>query len=180
MAARQTSAESSVPVGARAGHVLLQFVGFRLDGTDYALPILSIREIILMRPITRVPQVPDYVDGLINLRGLVIPVVSLRRRFGLPPREHDEETRTIVATIGEKLVGCVVDSVTQVTRIASEQIQPTPPAITSVVRRFVSGLAQLDDRLLVLLDLERLFEGDDLEVHEPNRAGLEDRITRVS
>src|SRR3954463_8122814 len=96
-----------------------QFVGFRLAGEDYAIGITRIQEIILMKPITRLPGVPDSIEGLINLRGNVIPVVNLRKRFGLPPRDFDDETRTVVVNTHDKTVGCVVDEVTQVMRVSS-------------------------------------------------------------
>jgi purine-binding chemotaxis protein CheW len=140
-----------------------QFVGFRLDGTDYAISILRIREIILMRPITRLPQVPAYVEGLINLRGTVIPIVSLRRRFGLPAREIDEDTRTIVVTIGEKTVGCIVDEVTKVLRIEADALRPPPISLAAGARKHIAGLARHDDRLLILLDLDALLDADELD-----------------
>ena len=110
----------------RAENPVIQLVGFRLDNEDYAIAITKIQEIILMKPITRIPQVPDFIEGLINLRGSVIPIVNLRKRFGLPPRELDDETRTIVVNVHDKTVGCIVDAVTQVMRINRDQIQPPP------------------------------------------------------
>jgi purine-binding chemotaxis protein CheW len=140
-----------------------QFVGFRLDGEDYAIAITRIREIILMKPITRLPQVPESIEGLINLRGTVIPIINLRKRFGLPARPIDDETRTIVVTVHEKTVGCIVDEVTQVMRIAADQIQPVPVSMAAVARRFISGLARLEDRLLIILDTDKLFAPEELD-----------------
>lgn len=140
-----------------------QFVGFRLDGEDYAIAITKIREIILMKPITRLPQVPDSIEGLINLRGTVIPIVNLRKKFALSARPLDDETRTIVVTVHDKTVGCIVDEVTQVMRIAADQIQAIPVSMAAAARRFVSGLARLDDRLIILLDTDRLFTPDELD-----------------
>jgi purine-binding chemotaxis protein CheW len=137
---------------------IIQLVGFRLDNEDYAIAITKIQEIILMKPITRIPQVPDFIEGLINLRGSVIPIINLRKRFGLAPREVDDETRTIVVNIHDKTVGCIVDAVTQVMRINRDQIQPPPLSVLSVAHQYISGLARLDDRLLIILDIERLFD----------------------
>jgi purine-binding chemotaxis protein CheW len=92
----------------RADNPVIQLVGFRLDNEDYAIAITKIQEIILIKPITRIPQVPDFIEGLINLRGSVIPIVNLRKRFGLLPRELDDETRIIVVNVHDKTVGCVV------------------------------------------------------------------------
>ena len=133
-------------------------MGFRLDNEDYAIAITKIQEIIVMKPITRIPQVPDFIEGLINLRGSVIPIVNLRKRFGLPSREVDDETRTIVVNIQDKTVGCIVDAVTEVRRINRDQIQPPPLSVLAISHQYIAGLARLDDRLLIILDIERLFE----------------------
>jgi purine-binding chemotaxis protein CheW len=148
------------PEGAsrRNDNPIIQLVGFRLDNEHYAIAITKIQEIILMKPITRIPQVPDFLEGLINLRGSVIPIVNLRKRFGLPPREVDDETRTIVVNIHDKTVGCIVDAVTQVMRINRDQIQPPPLSVLAVSHQYIAGLARLEDRLLIILDIERLFD----------------------
>jgi purine-binding chemotaxis protein CheW len=155
--------QQSVPTSKadRAEGPVLQFVGFRLGDEDYAIAITKIQEIILMKPITRLPQTPDYIEGLINLRGSVIPVVSLRKRFGMPARDLDEETRTIVVNVQDKTVGCIVDAVTRVMRINRDQIQPSPLGSAGVACQYVSGLARVDDRLLIILDVERLFQFDE-------------------
>ena len=142
----------------RGDNPVIQLVGFRLDNEDYAIAITKIQEIILMKPITRIPQVPDFIEGLINLRGSVIPIVNLRKRFGLPSREVDDETRTIVVNIQDKTVGCIVDAVTQVMRINRDQIQPPPLSVLAVAHQYISGLARLDERLLIILEIERLFD----------------------
>jgi purine-binding chemotaxis protein CheW len=146
----------------RAQNPIIQLVGFRLDNEDYAIAITKIQEIILMKPITRIPQVPDFIEGLINLRGSVIPIVNLRKRFGLPPREIDDETRTIVVNVHEKTVGCVVDAVTQVMRINRDQIQPPPLGVMAVIHQYLAGLAKLDDRLMIILDIDKLFQAEEL------------------
>lgn len=142
----------------RSDTLIAQLVGFRLDNEDYAIAITKIQEIILMKPITRIPQVPDFIEGLINLRGSVIPIVNLRKRFGLPPRDLDDETRTIVVNIQDKTVGCIVDAVTQVMRINRDQIQPAPLSVLAISHQYIAGLARLDDRLLIILDIDRLFD----------------------
>jgi purine-binding chemotaxis protein CheW len=151
-------AQPGADVSRRADNPVVQLVGFRLDNEDYAIAITKIQEIILMKPITRIPQVPDFIEGLINLRGSVIPIVNLRKRFGLAARDVDGETRTIVVNIHDKTVGCIVDAVTQVMRINRDQIQPPPLSVLSVSHQYVAGLARLEDRLLIILDIERLFD----------------------
>jgi len=146
----------------RAENTVIQLVGFRLDNEDYAIAITKIQEIILIKPITRIPQVPDFIEGLINLRGSVIPIVNLRKRFGLLPRELDDETRIIVVNVHDKTVGCIVDAVTQVMRINRDQIQPPPLGVLAVNHQYLAGLAKLDDRLMIILDIEKLFEAEEL------------------
>jgi purine-binding chemotaxis protein CheW len=142
----------------RGDNLVTQFVGFRLDNEDYAIAITKIQEIILMKPITRIPEVPAFIEGLINLRGSVIPIVNLRKRFGLAPRGVDDETRTIVVNIHDKTVGCIVDAVTQVMRINRDQIQPPPLSVLAISHQYIAGLARLEDRLLIVLDIDRLFD----------------------
>lgn len=141
-----------------------QFVGFRLDGEDYAIAITKIQEIIVMKPITRIPQVPGFIEGLINLRGSVIPVVNLRTLFGLTHRDLDDETRTIIVNVGDRTIGYIVDEVTQVMKIAADQIQPAPVSITAVSKQHIAGLAQIEDRLLVILEIERLLKPEELDI----------------
>src|SRR6516165_4846013 len=151
-------AQPGAEASRRADNPVVQLVGFRLDNEDYAIAITKIQEIILMKPITRIPEVPDFIEGLINLRGSVIPIVNLRKRFGLAAREVDDETRTIVVNVHDKTVGCIVDAVTQVMRINRDQIQPPPLSVLAVAHQYVAGLARLGDRLLIVLDIERLFD----------------------
>jgi len=141
-----------------------QFVGFRIGEEHYAIAITKIQEIILMKPITRLPQVPESIEGLINLRGNVIPVVNMRKRFGLPSKDFDDETRTVVVNTHDKTVGCVVDEVTQVMRVSSDQIQAVPISVSGASRRFISGVARLEDQLLIVLDIDRLFDPSELEI----------------
>jgi purine-binding chemotaxis protein CheW len=153
--------------GVRVDSKTLQFVGFRLDREEYAIPITTIQEIIVMKPITRIPQVPASIEGLINLRGSVLPIINLRRLFGLPPREFDDETRTVIVNVDGRTLGYVVDEVTQVMRIAADQIQPAPVAVAAVARRHIAGLARLDDRLLIILDVDKLLAPEELEAVPP-------------
>lgn len=148
----------------REDQSIRQLVGFRLDDADYAIAITKIREIILMKPITRLPQVPPSIEGLINLRGTVIPIINLRKRFGLTSRPFDDETRTIVVTVHDKTIGCIVDEVTQVIRVSADQIQPVPLAMTAVAKRYIAGLARLDERLVIILDIDKLLGSDEIEL----------------
>jgi purine-binding chemotaxis protein CheW len=143
----------------------MQLVSFNLDDEEYGVEVLKVREIIRMPNITRVPNTPPYVEGVINLRGKVIPVISLRKRFSLNAAEADGRTRIMVMDLTSELTGFIVDSVAEVIRISSGEIQPAPPVITgNIDQEYLSGVVNREDRLLVLLDLERLFTNDERQL----------------
>ena len=149
---------------------ILQLVTFHVGDEEFGVEILAVREINRMMEITRVPHAPPFVEGVINLRGQVIPVVDLRRRFGMPPREHDRNTRIVVVELGDKVVGFVVDSVSEVLRVPASLVEPPPPIVGGVEREYLEGVVKLEDRLLILLNLQRLLgedEAKELETFEP-------------
>jgi len=128
----------------------------------YGIEITRIREIILIPEITRIPQAPHYVRGLINLRSTVIPVVDLRTRFELPEGDTTDESRIMVLHVGKKTVGIVVDGVDEVLRISQDQIDPPPPTVAGLEQEYLTGLVKLEDRLLILLDVDKVLAEQDL------------------
>ncbi|NBT12956.1 MAG: chemotaxis protein CheW [Planctomycetia bacterium] len=154
----------------RTAEPAAQFVGFDLDGQQYLLRIERIQEIITPGPLTRLPEVPAYVLGVSNLRGAIIPVVDLRRLFGLAPRDVDADTRTIVAVVGDRTVGCMVDAVSHVIRLPADRVSSATEAMPESGPRFVAGFARVGEGLAIVLDVDELLAPDKLEaVH---RAGL--------
>jgi purine-binding chemotaxis protein CheW len=157
---------SNLPVAktevGRTAHEIIQLVSFELGGEEYGVDVLVVREIIRMPGITKMPNTSDYVDGIINLRGTVVPIVSLRRRFGLDERENDRQSRILVVEAGGSLTGFVVDAVAEVIRISSSDIQP-PPAITlgNMAQECLTGVLNRAERLLIVLDLNRLFSDEE-------------------
>jgi len=147
--------------GVRKDEELLQLVTFSIGEEEFGVEILKVQEIIRMLEITRVPKAPDFVEGVINLRGKVIPVIDLRLRFGLQAKGHDKKTRIIVIEINHMIVGFVVDSVSEVLRIPSGTIEPPPPVISGLDSEYISGVGKLDDRLLIMLDLNRLLSREE-------------------
>jgi purine-binding chemotaxis protein CheW len=135
----------------------IQLVSFRLAQEEYGIEITRVREIILMGAITRVPQTPAYVKGLINLRSTVIPVIDLRIRFGLPESEATDESRIMVVNVGGKTIGIVVDAVSEVLRVSTEQIAPPPPTVVSLGTEYLTGLVKLEKQLLILLDIDKVL-----------------------
>lgn len=141
-----------------------QLVVFSLGDESFGVDIESVREIIRWQPVTHVPDTPEAVLGVLNLRGRVIPVVDLRHRFGMTATEATSETRILVVDIGTD-VGALVDSVTEVQRIPSEAVGGLSPVVASANSDYIEGIAQMDERLLILLDMDRaLSEGSSVEV----------------
>ncbi len=149
---------------------ILQLVTFNVGEEEFGVEILAVREINRMMEITRVPHAPPFVEGVINLRGRVIPVVDLRKRFGLGAIERDKNTRIVVVELGDKVVGFLVDSVSEVLRVPEDLVEPPPPIVGGIDREYLDGVVKLEDRLLILLDLKKLLgsdEQEELEGFEP-------------
>ena len=142
----------------------VQLVGFRLGSEEYGVEITKVREIMLIGQITQVPETPGYIKGLINLRSTVIPVIDLRIRFGLVVGEFTAESRTIVLNVAGRMIGVIVDAVTEVLRISPDQIASPPPTVASLQREYLTGLVKLDDRLLILLDIDKILVQEDAEM----------------
>ncbi|MCL4428332.1 MAG: chemotaxis protein CheW [Deltaproteobacteria bacterium] len=136
---------------------IVQLVTFKLGNEEFALDILKVQEINRMVEITKVPKAPDFVEGVINLRGRVIPIVDIRKKFHLNIKEATKETRIIVVNIMNKTIGLIVDSVSEVLRINSSTIQPPPPLIAGLDSDYIKGVGKLDERLIILLDIDKIF-----------------------
>ena len=134
-----------------------QLVVFDLSAEAYGVDIGSVREIISMQDIIKVPETPAFVEGIIDLRGKVIPVVDLRKKFGLPEVERDKDNRIVVVDIAGQDIGVVVDAVNEVLRVPSNSVEPPSSIITTVDSEYLLGIAKLEDCLIILLDLERLL-----------------------
>jgi len=154
---------------------ILQLVTFTLAGEEYAVDILKVQEINRMKEITRVPNAPYYVEGVINLRGKVIPVVSLRKMFGLPEEEDRSQQKIMIMDIQGVTMGLIVDTVSEVLRISTSIVEPPPAMTYSVSSEFISGIAKLEDRLIILLDMDRFIgkEETDRMVGMAEKASIE-------
>ncbi len=140
---------------------LLQLVSFTLNEEEFGIDILMVQEIIRMLQITKVPNSPDFVDGVVNIRGRIIPVVDLRCKLGMPRKEHDKETRIVVVEVSGKTIGFIVDAVTEVLRIPSSIIEAPPELIAGVNSEFIKAVGKLEDRLLILIDLEKILSNSE-------------------
>lgn len=134
----------------------LQLVTFRLASEEYGLPITKVQEINRLLPVTKLPQTPSFMEGIINLRGRIIPVIDLRKRFRLPITDHNDDTRIIVVEISGQTVGVTVDAVTEVVRLSTADVE-APPASTVVESRYINGVGKINDRLIILLDIDQVL-----------------------
>jgi purine-binding chemotaxis protein CheW len=139
-----------------------QMVLFELGSEIYGLDIATVHEIIRMQPITRVPKAPFYVEGVINLRGKVIPVIDMGKRFGLDKVENTKNNRIVVVNIQDTILGIIVDAVTEVIRIPMDSIEPVSDIITAANSDYLMGIAKLADKMVILLELDKLLSGDSI------------------
>ena len=145
------------------GEQVLQLVTFTLRNEEYAVDILNVQEINRITEITQVPNAPFYVEGVINLRGKVMPVINLRKKFGLEDKETDDTSRIIIMDIQGITNGLVVDSVSEVLRLPMDIVEPPPPMSSDISSNFIKGVAKLEDRLIILIDIDKLL-GEAVEV----------------
>lgn len=135
----------------------LQLVTFEVAGEEFAVDILSVHEINRMMDLTRVPQSPPDVEGVINLRGRIIPVADLRRKFGLPAAERTDANRIIVVEVENKVLGFIVDKVFQPLTLDRANVDPAPPMVCSINSEYITGVGKHENRLIILLDMMKLF-----------------------
>ena len=141
-------------------------VTFRLGSGEYAIDIMQAKEIIKMEKITLIPNAPDFVEGVINLRGNIIPIIDLKKRFNLEEIEGDKNTGIIIVKIEDVDMGIIIDSISKVVSISNSDIQPPPPMLSGIGQKYIKGVGKLEDKLLVVLDLEKLFTTDEEEETE--------------
>ncbi len=142
---------------------VLQLVSFTLGKEEFGIDILKVQEINRTSSVTRVPNAPHFIEGVINLRGKVIPIVDLRKRFGMSASLHDKNTRIIVVEILSKTVGFIVDSVREVLRIPQAVVDPPPPIVAGISSDYIEGVGKMDDRLLILLNLEKALSSSEIQ-----------------
>jgi len=140
-----------------------KYLTFRVGGESFGFGIEHVTEIVGMQKITEVPDMQNYVKGVINLRGLVIPVVDVRLRFGLDEREYDDRTCVVVVQLNDMSVGLIVDTVREVTNIPEAQISQPPKVYGGAGAQYISGMGKLDDMVVILLEIKRLLYDNDVE-----------------
>ncbi|PDO11255.1 MAG: chemotaxis protein CheW [Candidatus Reconcilbacillus cellulovorans] len=140
----------------------LKVVVFRLGEQEYGVEVDHVKTIERMSPITRVPKTPPFVKGVVNNRGVVLPVIDLRERFGLPAAEYTDGTRIIVVQVGDLEVGMIVDSANDVRDVDSDRIEVPPEVVGGIRAKYLRGIARLDERLLVLLNLHEVLNKSEI------------------
>lgn len=148
----------------RSTDVLAQVVTFTLAGEEFGVPILEVREIIRMTDITPVPKAPPFVEGVINLRGQIIPVVDLRKRFGIAAEINEATTRIIVIEVNENVLGLIVDAVDEVLRIPADTISP-PPALVAggIGSEYIRGISHFNNKMIILIEMGRVFTHNEID-----------------
>jgi len=140
----------------------ISLVTFRLGAGEYAIDIMQAKEIIKIEKITLIPNAPDFVEGVINLRGNIIPIIDLKKRFKLEDLENQEKnTGIIIVKIDDIDMGIIIDSISKVVSIANSNIQPPPPMLSGIGQKYIKGVGKIGDKLLVVLDLAKLFTEED-------------------
>jgi len=149
----------------------IKVISFSLQDEEYAIPVKQVGSIERMQQITRVPNTASYIKGVINLSGVVTPIIDLRKRFGLEEKDYDESTRIIIVYYKDIELGIIVDSARDVIDIYEDDIEPTPEVIGSVDVDYIDGVTKVGNRLLILPDLEKVLEQSekDLKVSEGKR-----------
>lgn len=139
-----------------------QLVVLELANELYGVDIGAVNTIIRMQEVTRIPRTPDYVEGVINLRGSIIPVIDLRTRFGLPAGERTKASRIMVVEATGQLIGMVVDAVAETLRLPSDSIEPPSPVVTGVETEYIRGVGKQENRLVILLDIDRVLSSEEM------------------
>ncbi|EKD84475.1 MAG: CheW protein [uncultured bacterium] len=143
----------------------IQVVGFYLGEDEYAIFIHKVREIYAMTEIRKVPKAPQFVEGVINLRGTIVPIIDLRKRFELDANESKHTAKILIVELGKNLVGMIVDNVSEVMRFYTDEVEKAPPMFASNIgSQYVQGVAKLNDKLIILLDIEKLLSYEEQSV----------------
>ncbi len=142
---------------ARTEDMEIQLVVFQLIDEEYGIEIGKVQEIVNLVKITRMPKAPAFVEGIINLRGGVVPIIDIKKRFDLTTKEHDEKTRIMVVLIEGQAMGMIVDSVSEVLRLPKKDIEPPPPIMGDISSDYIKGVGKVGDRIVTLLDLDKVL-----------------------
>ncbi|MDQ3557100.1 MAG: chemotaxis protein CheW [Gemmatimonadota bacterium] len=139
----------------------VQIVAFRVGGGEFGLDVFSVHEVLRHQPVTPVPQAPEFVEGVLDVRGILLPVVDLRRRFEVREIVFDSDTRIVVVEFAGERLGLVVDAVREVLRVPETAVSEPPAYVRGLAAQYIRGVVRLEDRLVVLLDVERILSSEE-------------------
>jgi purine-binding chemotaxis protein CheW len=163
-AAVQETGTSGMAPAMQASH---EYLTFTLGKEEYGIEILKVQEIRGYEAVTRIANAPEFIKGVVNLRGIIVPIVDMRIKFNLGKAEYDQFTVVIILNVAGRVVGMVVDSVSDVIRLTAEQIRPAPDFSSSTFdTQYITGLGTVDKRMLILVDIEKLMSGSDMALME--------------
>ncbi|WP_019142883.1 chemotaxis protein CheW [Noviherbaspirillum massiliense] len=148
------------------GSSAVESLAFRLGGEEYGINILKVQEIRGYEAVTRIANAPDFIKGVINLRGVIVPIIDMRIKFQLGTPSYDQFTVVIILNIGDRVIGMVVDSVSDVITLTSEQIKPAPEMGTALNTNYITGLGTIDERMVILLDIDQLMSSAEMGLIE--------------
>ena len=141
-----------------------EFLTFRLGGEEYGIDILRVQEIRGVDALTRIPNTPSFIKGVIDLRGTIVPIIDMRVKFDFERVEYDEFTVAIILNVSQRVVGIVVDSVSDVITLAGEQIKPPPEFAAAVGTNFITAIGRVDERTIILIDIELLMTSEEMQL----------------
>ncbi len=164
----QTAQNNAQSTGAGSGREIAgnEFLAFTLGKEEYGIDILKVQEIRGYEVVTRIANAPDFVKGVVNLRGIIVPIVDMRIKFNLGEPTYDQFTVVIILNIGGRVMGMVVDSVSDVITLSAEQVKPAPEMGTAFNSDYLIGLGTLDERMLILIDIDRLMSSAEMGLIE--------------
>jgi len=145
---------------------LREFLTFRLGEEEYGIEILKVQEIRGYDAVTSIANTPDFIKGIINLRGTIVPIIDMRIKLGLKTVEYDQFTVVIILNVATHVIGLVVDAVSDVTLLAAEQIRPAPDLGMTLNTTYITGLGTIDHRMIILVDIEKFMSSDDMALIE--------------
>ena len=166
-AARDATANPKAAAVAAAGTALREFLAFKLGAEEYGIDILRVQEIRSYEEPTRIANAPAFIKGVVNLRGVIVPIVDMRLKFNLEQASYDSFTVVIVLTIGRRVIGMVVDAVSDVITLTPEQLRPVPEFNSSIQSDHLLAIGAVEDRMLILVDIEKLMSGAEMGLVEP-------------
>ena len=151
-----------------ANHLSNEFLTFRLGREEYGIEILKVQEIRCYEAVTAIANAPDFIKGVVNLRGIIVPVVDMRIKFMLERADYDEFTVVIILNVSGRVVGMVVDGVSDVIQLSADQLRPAPDfSAASFDTQYITGLGTIDERMLIMIDIEKLMGSADMALSNP-------------